>query len=761
MRVTQFYTKGNFLVLFFLLVIFQSYAQRVRNIPQPQDLPSIQVNKIDAPIQLDGQLLEAVWSSATPAQNFQQYFPSDSTDAFGDTHIYMAYDNKNLYIAIECFTNGNNFVTTSLRRDYDFRGNDNITLMFDTYQDQTNALAFGINAYGVKREALVRNAGQGQWGGFDLSWDNKWSGVAKMQDSSWTAEMIIPFKTLRFKEGMTQWRFNAFRYDSQLNEITSWISIPRNLQLFDLGFMGNMNWAAPLNKPGNNVSLIPYASTIVSRDYNDPDQTEASAGMDIGGDAKIAITPALQLDLTVNPDFSQVEVDRQVTNLQRFELFFPERRQFFLENSDLFSHFSIGAVTPFFSRRIGLSIDTTTGQNIQNTILYGARLNGKLNERLRVGLLNMQTAKQEENDLPGFNYTVAAIEQQVFSRSRVAVSFINKQAINSDDFGETFNDYNRVFSAEYRLASADNRWKGKLNYQRSFSPNIDEAEDSHFFSLIYRERRYRLEWTQFHVGNGFNAETGFVARKDYFLYSPEAAIYFFPKKHFISQHVLSLDLTFIHKLSEGSPYIDAGALEQFTIRPAWDFRFVNFSRLLIRPTYTEFTLLEDFDPTRLQEPGVVLDAGKRVKFAFLDMLYQSDRRKVFSFNARPNVGQFYTGFRAGMQGEFTYRYQPLGFVSLSYNYNYIDLGGEFEAVDTWLLGPRFDLTFTKNIFLTTFVQYNNQLDNLNINARFQWRYRPASDFYLVYTDNYETELFNNFGKRNRAIVAKVTYWLNL
>jgi hypothetical protein len=169
-------------------------------------------------------------------------------------------------------------------------------------------------------------------------------------------------------------------------------------------------------------------------------------------------------------------------------------------------------------------------------------------------------------------------------------------------------------------------------------------------------------------------------------------------------------------------------------------------------------LFDDFDPTRVQEDDVFLAAGTEYNYSFFELEYNSDRRKIFSYRVEPTIGEFFNGFRAGVSGNFSFRYQPFGSIALSYNYNYIKLDAPFESSSLFLIGPRIDLTFTKKLFLTTFIQYNNQSENLNVNTRFQWRFQPVSDFFLVYTDNYGT---NPFSERNRAIVAKLTYWLNL
>jgi hypothetical protein len=193
----------------------------------------------------------------------------------------------------------------------------------------------------------------------------------------------------------------------------------------------------------------------------------------------------------------------------------------------------------------------------------------------------------------------------------------------------------------------------------------------------------------------------------------------------------------------------------------WELRFKNNTEASFTLKEDELTLLNDFDPTRLQADNIFLSAGSSFHFVSVEAGFESDQRKKFFFEIQPNFGQFYNGFRAGVAGNFTFRYQPFGSIGMAYDYNYIRLDDPFEPVNIWLVGPRIDLTFSKTLFLTTFVQYNNQLDNLNINTRFQWRFQPVSDFFLVYTDNYITDPFSQFSVRNRAIVAKLTYWLNL
>lgn len=746
------------LLLLFFVSAFALKGQINQMIPGALPL-QIQMNKASGAITLDGVLDEDTWQQAQKNTNFSQNFPTDSVAACGETEVYFSYDEEFFYIAAKCYTPSNKFAVESLKRDYGFGANDNISFMLDTYGDKTNAFLFGMNPYGVRREALISNSGRTR-DSFDPSWDNKWDGDSKRYDDHWICEMAIPFKTIRYKEGSSKWRFQSYRNDVQCNEISSFIRIPRENILMDLTFMSELNFEKPLPEPGQNISIIPFVASSVTRDFEDLDQIEAQTNFSIGGDAKISLSSSLNLDLTANPDFSQVEVDRQVTNLDRFEIFFPERRQFFLENADLFGRFGAGRVNPFFSRRIGTSQDTVTGNNIQNTIYGGARVSGKLNEKLRVGLLSMMTAPQRENDLPTFNYTVLAAEQVVFDRSNIGFIFVNKQAIDADDFGETEDRYDRVAGLEYRLSSKNNKWSGKTSFMKAITPNDTDHKFSHFTQVQYNLRKYRLEWAHLFVGNGFDAETGFVPRRDILLLSPEFDYRIFPKTQKISQITFGIDTRWIYKVGrDDNEVIQDFGLAENSVNFNTNFSFANSHRANFGIDYDQITLLDDFDPTRIQEDDIFLSAGEQFKNFLISASYSTDQRKRFFLRLEPVYGQFFGGTRYGTSGRLTYRFQPYGSISLNANYNRLDLGDNFELANLWLIGPRIDITFTKKHFLTTFLQYNNQLDNLSVNTRFQWRFAPASDFFIVYSDNFDT--FNQFGSRNRGVVAKLTYWLNL
>ncbi len=703
------------------------------------------VAKISASIRVDGVLNEPIWRQIQPVNHFWQYSPSDSVLAEYQTELYFAYDEENLYVGVKCYAAGNRFIVPSLRRDYRGGGSDNINLIFDTFNDQTNAFHFGLNPYGVQRESLLSNGGR-QRSDFDSSWDNRWQGDAQRYDTYWTAEFAIPFRTLRYKEGQRRWRFQCYRIDAQNNEFSVWQRVPRNQWVFNLGYMGVLEFAEPLGKPGRNLSLIPYLTAGQAKDFL------GNGGMpernfQAGGDAKIGLSSGLNLDLTVNPDFSQVEVDRQVTNLTRFELSFPERRQFFLENADLFGRFGEERINPFFSRRIGISIDTATGQNVQNPIWFGARLSGKLTEEWRVGLLDIQAAPDPANGLPAYNYAVAAVQRKVFARSNLGLILVNKQALQTPR-SDAFSSFNRVLGVEYNHASADNRWLGKIFYQRAFLPESIPRTDAHGLNLSYTERRFMLSWTHSYVGEHFEAEVGFVPRTNYWRIRPEARLYFYSSEALFNQHGPGVEAEAYFKPGQGRTDHRIGVY--------YDVQFRDNSRGRLTLQHNYIYLEAPFDPTRTAG-ATPLPGQQGYEFADIALRYGSDRRKPLFVRGRTTVGQFYNGFRISINGSLSWRVQPYAVVELSTSYNYVTLPEPYPTASLWLVSPRIDLTFSRQLFLTTFFQYNRQIDNININVRLQWRFAPVSDLFLVYTDNYYASAWS---PKTRAVVFKVSYWFN-
>ena len=727
-------------VLFFLLYTLVSHGQN--------EDKSFTVKYItDSKITPDGVLDEHIWETAESANNYWQYFPTDSVPAEKQSEVKILYDDKNLYIGIKAISIGKNYALNSLKRDFRGSGNDSFSILFDTYNDGTNAFLFGINPYGVRREALISNGGTDRRG-FNLSWDVKWQGDAKMYDDYFTAEMIIPLTSLKFKEGATKWRFNSYRIETQHNERSSWAKIPQNQLIFNLAFMGDMVFEKPLGKSKTPVAIIPYINALSQKDF------ETDLGINtlkFGGDAKIALGNNLNLDVTFNPDFSQVEVDDQVTNLTRFEVSLPEKRQFFIDNSDLFASFGDQRdANPFFSRRIGIASDTA-GNSIENKLIGGVRLSGKLTKDLRVGVLNIQTAKDEINEIPSNNNTMVALQHRVFSRSNIGAFFINKQSFEDYDFVDREDAYNRVFGIDYNLASKDNTWTGQTYLHKSFQPDDNEGNLSTGARMRYQSRKYNFAGKAIYLDEDFSSDLGFVRRTGIVKSFVSAERVFWPNKGIIQNHSFQFFPVVIWDSNLDFKNTD------YDFRSRWEAQFKDQSQFNMGMTNSYTYLFDGFDPTST-DGALDLPGDQGYHYNSIDIGYRSDMRKRFAFDISSDIGRFYNGKRFSIESMVTLRFQPKVFLSLVVNYDQITLPDPYPSADIWLISPKIDVTFSKSIFWSTLVQYSNQRDNLGINSRLQWRFAPLSDLFIVYNDNY---FVNNFEPRSRSINLKFTYWLNI
>ncbi len=709
---------------------------------------SFTVKYIDETITLDGKLDEPVWAEADVATNFWQYFPVDSLQAEQQAEIRMLFDDNNLYVGMKVNSPTNNYVIPSLRRDFRAGGNDNITLLFDTFNDGTNAFIFGTNPAGVQREMLLSGGGA-ELRGFNMAWDAKWRCQTRVNEDHYIVEWIIPFFSFKYREGETKWRFNSYHFDTQANENNTWIRIPQNQFIFNLAYMGEMIFEKPLGKSKSPVSIIPYVNGLVGRDYESKDNV---SDFKFGGDARLTVKNSLNLDLTINPDFSQVEVDQQVTNLTRFEIGLPERRQFFIENADLFNDFGDNRdANAFFSRRIGIATDLDDN-NIQNDIIAGLRLSGKVSDDLRIGILSMQTSEDLTNEIASSNNAVVTAQLKTFSRSNISVMFINKQVTKDYDFLDDNDRYNRVLGLDYRLASEDNTWVGKYFYHQSFSPSNNDNAYSAGASTEYNSRNYNFRISGVYVGDNFRSDLGFIRRTDIFKINPSFQRNFWPKTGKIQNHSIEVIPIFIWR-----PQLDFENSD-YTIITRWQARFANTADLSFEMFNRYIKLYDEFDPTG-SDDGIPLPADQGYYYTSFGAEYQSDQRKDFSFNIEPSYGRFFNGDKFTFEGSLSYRWQPYFQASIDVRFDDINLPDPYPDADLWLIGPRIDITFNKNIFWATFIQYSTQQDNFSINSRLQWRFAPLSDLFVVYNDNYFVE--NPFAPRVRSLNLKLTYWLNI
>ncbi|MCG6189163.1 DUF5916 domain-containing protein [Maribellus maritimus] len=685
----------------------------------------LNIKKAQSAINIDGVIDEPAWLTAEKANDFHAVLPIDTGLAIQPSEVIMTYDDKAFYLAFTFYdTIPGKRIMESFRRDFTFYNNDNFLGFFDTFLDQTTGFTFGLSASGAKWDGVMHGGA-----GSNLNWDCKWESKVKHYENKWIGEMRIPFKSIRYPSGTKVWNANFSRLDLKTNEKSAWAPVPRQFPTSSLAYAGVLKFADPLPKSKIMFSLIPYLFGSFSNDY------EAGTGnvwkKDFGFDAKVGLSTSMNLDLTYNPDFAQVEVDEQVTNIDRFELYFPEKRQFFLENSDLFADFGSKTATPFFSRRIGLDAP----------VLAGARLSGKIGNDWRIGFMNMTT--QKTSNFLARNFTVASIQKKVFARSNIGVIFVNKEYIDQPVDTSMFN---RVVGVDYNLASANNIWSGKFYYHRSLQPDNPGDQYSQGALLSYSTKNIQAIIGQRSVGENFNAETGYITRTGYHHISPEITYLFVPNKRIVS-HGLTLETNFYFDQ-------DFNRIDQENAA-TYQFEFQDRSNIKIGYNSVFIKLQRDFDPTHISAD--YLPAGTEYNFGHAKVSYTSTRKTMFNWAAEAAKGTFYNGDIQYISGRFGYRYQPYINLSLNFNYTDINLPQPFEHAKLWLVGPKIDVTFTEKLYWSTFVQYNEQIDNMNINSRLQWRYQPVSDIYIVYTDNYIPGSWNS---RNRALVLKITYWLN-
>ncbi|MCS6980168.1 MAG: carbohydrate binding family 9 domain-containing protein [Flavobacteriales bacterium] len=711
---------------------------------------SYRIQKITGSCELDGLALETFWQSTEVASGFHQKFPSDSLPFSQPTEVRLAYDQKNIYLHARCGeTVRKPYVVQSLKRDFDMWNSDCFVVYFDTYNDKTNAFCFVVNPYNAQAEIFLQNGGG--FGGLEPRWDNRWFSAVHRDSLGWQAEIKIPFKTLRYKAGNTLWRVNFVRVCLNINEEGCWSPIPVNFGRTSLAFSGRLEWPEPPPPPRFNAALIPYALGGLQTSFTgQPTRYQPLWGL--GADAKISLTPSLNLDLTANPDFSQVDVDRQITNLTRFSLFFPEQRQFFIENSDLFARFGFTRIRPFFSRQIGLY----NGQAVP--ILGGVRLSGKVNRRWRVGAMDIQTAGRGDLNLRPQNYLVAAVQRLVFNRSNIGFIFVNRQAFEGPRLLKS--DYNRIVGLDYDLASRDNVWTGKFFFHHSLQPGTLRDAYAHASYLGYNTRHWSIMWNHEYVGRSYTADVGFVPRQfhldsknnrlvrlAYWRLEPSVAYIFYPE----NSRIFSISPQLYFNWYADSSFSPTDA----QITPSLTITFLNTAVFSAGFNENFTRLLFDADITG-KLPLPLPRGGYHYRTGFVK--FESNKRKLFTYNLNIYGGSYFNGHILGLGGQMGYRVQPWGNFSLRFTYDDVMLPAPYGRKPLTLVGPTLEITPRNNIFFTTFIQYNTQISNLNVTARLQWRFAPMSDVFLVYTDNYGTEKWDI---RSRGVVLKVVYWLGL
>ncbi len=718
-------------------------AATAGNPPNNADIYQYRIARTTTPISVDGELNEATWQSAQVATDFWKQQPVDDQRASRRTEVRLVHDGQTLYLAATCYDSAGYFINT-LKRD-NYGKSDEFALLLDPQGQKTNGYGFGVNALGAQTEVLLTNEDA------DESWDNRWFSAVRRYPDRWTVEMAIPFKTLRFKDGEMRWGINFIRTEPGLNEVNAWARVPRQFEQHDFGYYGSLIWDEAPRRQGGNVSLIPYATTAFRQDSLAFDINDGKTKFDIGGDAKIALSSSLNLDLTTNPDFSQVEVDAQQTNLTRFSIFFPERRQFFIENGDVFNSFGnfFTGDQIFFSRTIGLDPNRRPVP-----ILYGARLTGNLNPRLRIGAFNIHTRTTKA--ALGQNYSAATFQHRVWKRSAIKGIFLNRQSFDGTD--AISGDHGRNAGGEFEYSSDNGKWAGKLGWLHSIKKGFSAKNNHRYGRFAYNGTRFQTFVEVQNMQENFFSDMGFTGRLvqddengdpvrvGFTQIGSMTDLITFPQGESPLNYHWSGIENFVWLNTDGS-------LNEWYTRLRHFFFFKNTAQLRFRLNNNYVDLLYPFAITDVPLPA------KSYNMTEFNVEFRSDERRLLAVETFVVYGQFFNGTKLTSRSLVKFRAQPWGNFSAGLEHNAIRLPDPYGDADIVLATGRLELNFTNNLFWTTFLQYNTQADNFNINSRLQWRFAPMSDLFFVYQNNYRIE--GLFGPVDRALILKLNYWFSL
>ncbi|SHG29384.1 hypothetical protein SAMN04488116_0803 [Flagellimonas flava] len=734
--------KYNYLPIctaFCTLGFFFTQAQQTQLMDSISDRPQFEAVVLENDPQIDGEIInDPIWQQVPAIENLIQLRPNYGQPVSEKTVIRVAYSKSTFYVAVVCYdSEPEKLVVSDSRRDADLNDEDSFLFIIDTYHDRQNGFLFGTNAQGMEYDAQIDNEGKGNFnanrqqggviGGTNINWDASWMVRTQMGDFGWSAEFAIPFRSLRFAAGSNKtWGLNFRRNISKNTETAYWTSLPLGFDMKRLSLAGKLT-GLNLRNPGN-LKLIPYALTqFVNNKAVDPSETDTN--FEVGADIKYSITPSLTLDLTYNTDFAQVEVDDQQVNLDRFNLFFPEKRAFFLENAGQFSVGSPGEVDLFFSRRIGIGDD---GDLVP--IIGGARLSGKVGQT-NVGFLSMFTDDVEEAAIVKNNFTVARVNHDFQgTRSSLGGIFINREGL-----GDINDDHNRVFAMDGKWGIGN---KAEITgfVAKSVTPGIEEND--HAFKILgnYNWNGWDLRAGYTEVGEGFNPEVGFLQRTAF--RKPEFLIW---KAHRLKNAGNLLEIR-PHVSYRGYWNFDDELVTGFLhVDNHWEFK--SGFEIHTGINFTTERVLEEFTLS-----GVPIPVGN-YRNEELQFVLITNPNNAFSLSTRTFIGGYFNGDRVSNSGTANYRIGDRFISSLNFSHSDIQLDtGNFTAL---VGGLRLSYSFTPRIFLQSLIQRNNVSEITSVNARFGWLQNANTGLFVVFNivkDDNDLDLLNN-----QTITIKYTH----
>ena len=720
-----------------------------------------------ATLQIDGRVTDEAWLAVEPYTTFTQTDPIEGAPASERTEVRVLFDKANLYIGVICFdSEPGKIVVSQSRRDADLTETDAIIMVLDTFNDNQNAFVFGTNPLGIEYDGQVSGEGQtsavssstsgtsgsqrGTIGSLNLNWDGDWRVKSSITERGWETEIAIPFKTLRYPTGSNRtWGFNVKRNIRRKNEQVYMSPVGRGFDVYRVSSAAKLSG---LDLPARrDLKITPYALGSVNRDYTVvTDQVVRKVNpfrdRNVGIDVKWGVRPNLTADFTVNTDFAQVEADEEQVNLTRFDLFFPEKRPFFLENASVFQFGAPQQVDLFFSRRIGLSATGSSGVPID--IFGGARLSGKAGG-YNIGMLNMQTDSALDQGTGSLltaanNFGVVRVLREV-GRSNFGAIFVNREGTGSASGRD---DYNRAYGVDAALQVTTNS-KLFAYLAATSSPDARGGTD-HSERVFYNfvNNLWQVSGGYSQVGDNFNPEVGYLPRRGY--RRPEFRAFFQPQPkrwpwiRRISPHV---SYNAYYGIDDGLVQSSTGHFHFFEIDPRQGGRFGTFvERFQDRPV-ANFTVFNAGGHRVVIPPGLYTwyQVGNE---------YLSDPSAVVSTTLRWRHGAFYDGDFDAYETSFSWRSGRRFLGTLGYTRQNIQL--RYGGFHTDLVPLKASYAFTTLASVQALVQYNNQSSLLSSNIRVALLNRSGTGLFFVYNDRRDTTDFNPFETLGRSFIVKYT-----
>lgn len=678
---------------------------------------------------LDGVLQEGAWPKAQPATGFIQSEPRPGQLASQPTEVRILFDEDNLYLGVSCLDdNPQGPVVKSLRVDFSSSDEDSFEILLDPFASGRDGFLFIVNPSGAKRDEQISNGGRE----VNASWDAVWDVKTRVTPAGWTAEIRIPFKTLRYPKGAGRpWRINFGRHIRRHNESTYWSPLPRQFDIRQVHLSGMLEGlSAEKIRPGRNVQVTPYVVSSAIQNNGD-----TSTKGDVGGDIKYGLTSGLTLDLTVNTDFSHVEVDQQQVNLDRFRLSFPEKRDFFLENSGVFEigsvRLSAGLPDPedalvFYSRNVGLSPE---GQPVP--ILGGGRLSGRMGQ-YSLGLMSIQTDRMGSQEAE--NATVLRAKRDLLERSYVGGFYLSRTG--SERAANRLYGFDGLYQPRRDLTFSG-------HFAKSQTPGV-RGDDWMFRT----EALYDASWLTFRnkfteIQDDFRNDLGFTLRHGVWIERLEVRPRLRPPRRGIIREIQPyVSMRFVAGPRAGMVY------RQHSL--GFDVPFQNGAFLRIRRRNFFERLEENF---RIRS-GITIPTGD-YHFNDYGVEFTSDRSRALSGNARWYDGDFWNGEKASWQ--LGGRFEPNAHLSTEVSYSRDRVRLRAGAFTTSLSRFRIQYSFNTVTSLDALVQYNLEDQSVTSNVRFNWIHRPLSDLFLVYTEERPT---SGAAPVNRVFTLKYTYLIS-